>query len=299
MSLPANHAMNRARIKRDDEFYTLDDTVACELERWRGMIAGRPVLCNCNDRPGRSAFARFFETRMRDWRIPRLSCVSFEPDYGTLFDRGPARVYTRLPGQPWHALPIPGGGGFDTPPVERLLDEPRVIVVTNPPFSRFNDFLTLLDAHGVDWLVLANLNAATNRMVFPLFMTGRCRLTGGILGGTRFRRPDGRVENVNSVRWYTSLPATADPFETGVRFTGRAWERFDLTDAINVDRTSLIPDDYMGLMGVPVTFLDHYRPGCGYRLIGKLDHGSGPYDLGAPLIGGRARYTRLLIRRDC
>lgn len=204
------------------------------------------------------------------------------------------------------ARPLDGDGSFDSPECEHLLDRRGAIVVTNPPFSHAIRFMRMLRRHpATDYLIVANLNLTTANDVFPMIKEGRCLVGLSIHSGSMFFRlpddrpktgsmirPDGTV-GVNSVRWLTSLAAArADKTQppTGHTYRGHEDEypQYDAYDAINVDSMRMMPDDYDGPMGVPLNFLEHWAPGNGFMLLGKLDD---------PAINGRRLYKRLLVRR--
>lgn len=313
-----NDDLTAARMRRADEFLTRPETVEAELGRYREDFTGRPVVCPANDWTDRgpSAFVRFLMDRMADWRIPELIAVHYHADADTLFPTGTGRLYRLINDgrdgpyteRDFTMLPLDGTGGFDTPAAEALLDTPDVIVATNPPFSRFRRFMGLLDRHRTDFLILGNLNAALTEPLWSMILAGRVWLGVSIHAGDRpFDVPadypgarDGTLR-VTGVRWYTSLPAgLADKNRRTftARYSPDRHPRFDMIDAIDVDRVADIPVDWPGLMGVPITFLDSWAPGDPFDLIGKLDHGTGPADPAQPIIDGRQRYKRLLIRRS-
>lgn len=171
-----------ARMAKADEFYTTYDAIDGELSHYRHDLAGRHVICDCNDRPGMSMFVRWTLDHMSEYGIASLTCTSFEADHDTLFDDG-------TPAMQWHvdndgregrysiadlaARPLDGDGSFDSPECERLLDRPGAIVVTNPPFSKAIRFMRMLRRHpDTDFLIVANLNLATANDVFPMVKGG-------------------------------------------------------------------------------------------------------------------------------
>ncbi|MBT1162182.1 adenine-specific methyltransferase EcoRI family protein [Bifidobacterium sp. SO1] len=212
---------------------------------------------------------------------------------------------------------LAGTGGFETPECQPLLDIPDVIVCTNPPFSRVKDLLPMLDQHGTSFLILAHMNAVTYNSVFPIVLEGRCWFGLSIHSGDRpFLIPDdyphvsnnlildqqGRTyAKVTGVRWLTNLPAgladKTDRIADYRIYTPEEYPTYDSYDAIEVSKVRDIPTDYTGLMGVPVTFLDHWSLHSRSRLVGQLNHGTDPrYDPAKPVIDGHVKYKRLLIQ---
>lgn len=303
-----------AKAAKADEFYTTYEAIDRELRHYKTDLKDRHVICDCNDRPDRSMFVSWTLDHMNEYGIASLTCTSFQPDHGTLFDDG-------TPAMQWHvdndgrdgysiadlaARPLDGDGSFDSSECERLLDRPGAIVVTNPPFSKAIRFMRMLRRHpDTDYLIIANLNLLTVNDVLPMVKEGRCLVGLSIHSGSMFFRlpddrsktgsmirPDGTV-GVNSIRWLTSLAAArADKTwpPTGHTYRGHEDEypEYDAYDAINVDSMRMMPDDHDGPMGVPLNFLEHWAPGNGFMLLDNLD---------APTIDGRRLYKRLLVRR--
>lgn len=366
-----NRQLIAARKAKKDEFYTTRQVIESELHWYQRNFAGRPVLCNCNDWPKdgfpRSEFVRFFMKKMASWNIPKLIAVGYQDSVGTLFEEGHGTLYVlendgRPADQPYteddfKVTELEDSGGFQTPECERLLDIPDVIVCTNPPFAGFRDFMGLLQAHDVGFLVLGNINAVTYKEIFPLFLNNRCWLGVSIHSGDRpFYVPDdyplqasgsGYDEDghpyirVKGVRWFTNLSGGRvgknELSLEGNYYKGHEakYPKYDNYDAINVNRVADIPIDYFGEIGAPITFLDKWAPEPAdsatererereewvqnhtiagtqtrrtkslqenhhpaFRLVGELNHGKdGPFDVAAPMIGGRVKFKRLLVRR--
>ena len=344
-----NRKLTNARKARKDEYYTQREVIEDELHWYKNDFQGHTVLCNCNDWPKdgfpRSEFVRFFMRKMASWNIPRLIAVGYRDSYGTLFEEGHGTLYELVnDGRPadqsyteddFKVTELEESGGFETPECERLLDIPGVIVCTNPPFSLLRDYLPLLDRHHVGFLVLAPINAVTYKEIFPLFKEARCWLGVSIHGGERAfwvpeeyaddsygfaRDSEGHAYAKVGVRWFTNLPSGRTGKNElsleGNRYYGNEskYPKYDNYDAINVDHTQDIPEDYFGDMGVPITFLDKWAPQVddierererererenGFRIIGKLNSGTTePYDHGQPRINGRNLYKRIIIQRS-
>lgn len=287
----SNKDLTAARKARKDEFYTTREVIEDELKWYREDFKGRPVLCNCNDWP-ESEFVKFFMRKMSSWNIPKLTAVGYRDTVGTLFEEGHGTKYElvndgRPADQPYTVddfavTELEGDGGFDSPECEQLLDEPNVIVCTNPPFSKAKTFLPLLVSHHVGFLILGNINSVTYRDVFPLFMANECWLGVSIHSGDRpFIVPEdypleatgtghdakGRpFIRVKGVRWFTNLDGGRigknELNLEGNHYYGNEeqYPKYDDYDAINVSKVADIPEDYFGEMGVPITFLDKWAP---------------------------------------
>ena len=204
---------------------------------------------------------------------------------------------------------LDGDGDFRSPECIELLKDAD-IVITNPPFSLLREYIAQLIEYNKKFLIVGNVNAITYRDIFPLFMQNKMWLGKTIHSGDRkFNVPDtypleaagcgidedGRkFIRVKGVRWFTNLPVSEMmEFLTLYKsYTPEEYPKYDDYDAIEVSRTSDIPCDYDGVMGVPITFLDKYCPSQ-FEIIG-LD----TYLCGHRLhVNGETKYARLLIRK--
>lgn len=217
-----------------------------------------------------------------------------------------------------------GDGSFCSPESEHLLDKAD-IVVTNPPFSHFRKFVHLMDRKNKKFIIVGNVNAITYKECFKLFEQGRMWLGDSIHSGDReFAVPSsylidmegaklqdngdtitksGRIDalgnkyiRVKGVRWFTNMEFEGlhHPIELTKRYSKSEYPVFDnYPMAINVDKTSDIPCDYYGLMGVPITFLDRYDPNQ-FEIVGN------EYTLGIKggrgYVNGKRMYSRIFIR---
>jgi hypothetical protein len=213
---------------------------------------------------------------------------------------------------------LKGNGSFDSPESIELLKEAD-IVVTNPPFSLFREFLSLLDKHGKQFIIIGNTNALTYKETFKMFQEDKIR-TGytNFNVGMFFQVPDtyekfhhienGRkVARVSTSCWFTNLPVSKHNEDLILykHYTPEEYPTYDNYDAINVNTYTDIPCDYDGVMGVPITFLDKYNPQQ-FEIIWTTDRGGDGYleDLkkpweryDAPVLKGKGLYTRILIKR--
>lgn len=172
---------------------------------------------------------------------------------------------------------LEGDGDFRSPECLALLDEAD-IVVTNPPFSLFREYVAVLMEHQKHFIIIGNVNAITYKEFFPLLKDNKVWIGASIHSGDRaFYVPDDyplnaagcgvdedgrRYIRVKGVRWYTNLDLKQRHEDMILvrRYSPNIYPHFDNYDAINVDKTSDIPCDYAGVMGVPITFLDRYNP---------------------------------------
>lgn len=225
---------------------------------------------------------------------------------------------------------LAGDGDFRSDECETLLRKAD-IVVTNPPFSLFREYINLLIRHRKKFIILGNMNAATYKEVFPLFCQNKVWYGESIRSGDRkFYVPDSyplnaaccgidergrRFIRVKGVRWFTNLDTSRrrEPIELTCHYTPEKYPHYENYNAIEVGRTQNIPVDYEGIMGVPITFLDKYSPNQ-FEII-MLANGNARSNVsssilkevgyrphsedrgGVGIINGRRVYARILIRR--
>lgn len=349
-----NATLNHAFIVKKDEFYTQYEDVAREMMKHREQLKGKTILCNCDD-PFESAFFRFFVLNFDKLGLTGLTstCYAGSPIAGREYPlEGVTGAYkavvTEVPDEhlvrPDGSLDLEplftmkgnslehlaGDGDFRSDECVTLLKKAD-IVVTNPPFSLFREYISLLVRHERDFIILGNMNAATYKEVFPLFCHNKVWYGESIRSGDRkFYVPDSyplnaagcgideggrRFIRVKGVRWFTNLDTSRrhEPIELTCRYTPEEYPRYENYDAIDVGRTQNIPVDYDGIMGVPITFLDKYSPdqfdivmlangNARSNVSSKIlkEAGYRPHSEdrgGVGIINGRRVYARILIRR--
>lgn len=299
--------LTAAAVNRMDEFMTRWEDVAAELESHRAVLADAHVYCPA-DGPD-SAFVTWLTANYQRLGLSGLSYSRYDP-WAPLWGHGDLWEYD---GHVTRHSRLATGDLFSREVVDRMR---RVdVVATNPPFSRAIELLDLLAGMGVGFCVMTPLTAVGTDRVLRHVMAGRLWLGPSISSGDRwFRIPDrmpvtaqrtrrdgsGTLVAVKGVRWATNLPDDAGRMSWPApgRVEDGRHPRFDTVDAICVDVLKDMPRDYGGLMGVPVTMLDHVGPWDRlWRLEGQLNSGSGSTVWGRPLVDGRERFRRLLVRR--
>lgn len=332
-----NAGLNAAQSGKRDEFYTWSVDIERELAFYPGAFVGRSVYVNCDD-PRSSAFWSVFSSGFGSLGLGSLTATYFVGDGSRSYRyrMTSADQFHECPGVgPGHECAyevsvLSGDGDFRS---RECLEELSScdVVVTNPPFSLFRDFLDVVVGSGKGFLILGNMNAVTCKSVFPLFQEGRVWYGPSISSGSRkFFVPDdyplvssgsgvddrGRAfVPVKGVRWFTNLehgvvraPLVLDRVYEGFE---SEFPRYENLDAIEVGRTRDIPRDFEGLMGVPISFLDKYDPGQ-FEIIGLFKSGSFGKALGAdrvpvfidgkwsrvtePVVDGKRKYPRIVIR---
>lgn len=279
--------MRAASVAKNDEFYTTFEDIEKEVIHYKDHFKDKTVLCNCDD-PHLSQFFNYFFINFKSLGLRKLIATCYKKqDIDLLSDYQPVpatyAVYTGKDYSSVSDIPVfnlNGDGDFRSHEVKPFLDEAD-IVVTNPPFSLFREFINLMVSENKKFLVLGNGGSVLCREIFPLFKNKKLWYGVSITSGDRkFYVPDNyelnasgcgvdsdgkRFIRVKGVRWFTNLPAEK-PREHVVlteSYSPDKYRKFDNYDAINVNKTSEIPADYFSEIAVPITFLDKYDPNAG------------------------------------
>ena len=361
--MAGNKNLHSAAQGKNDEFYTQFDDIQRELNCYylydKNFLRGKTVLLPCDD-PEFSNFTKFFALNFDLYGLKKLISTSYAaekkkfiykpmknlfddwdtPQFDESKDFSHGRIYTLEQKDldkvdyPLKALNkweyLEGDGDFRSAEVKKLRDEADVII-TNPPFSMFREFLAwILDADK-KFLIIGNINCITYKEVFPLIMQNKIWLGNGMgrwisgfivpkdyeLYGTEARVDDrgNRIVATNQCLWITNLEhgkrheplllmtyQECEKFHPKVRGVG--FQKYDNYDAIEVPKTDAIPSDYDGVMGVPITFLDKYCPEQ-FEIIGATESEGTGFSNGLwhddskfrqATINGKKIYKRLFIR---
>ena len=332
-----NSSLHNARRNKKDEFYTQIVDIEREMQHYRSQFKGKVVYCNCDD-PYVSAFFEYFTKNFEFLGLKKLITTCYKSQRMDLFSQNDSEVAIKLEytgGAP-NSLPTPddigvtallGDGDFRSSECIAMLNEAD-IVVTNPPFSLFSEYVAQLASYGKKFLIIGHQNAITYMGVFPLIRENKMWLGYGFKRNmAHFIAPhyedtasdaDHRAGmiRVSGVVWYTNLDHNKRHEEMILvkRYHGNeaAYPKYDNFDAIEVSRTQDIPNDYLGAMGVPITFLDKYNPEQ-FEIIGSFNAGSHAVEIGAvktetitkgktimwngPVINKQPYYKRIVIQR--
>ena len=292
--------LDNAKANKKDEFYTQLVDIEKEMIHYTKHFKDKIVYCNC-DNPNVSNFWKYFYDHFKELGLRELFATYY----------GDGASFYRYNGEETIIVPLEGNGDFRSDECARILDESD-IVITNPPFSLFREYINQLRDHQKDFLVISNINAITYKEVFALIQANRAWLGvefgRGISGfivpedydlyGTEARISENgeRIISPNNCMWLTSLDNEKrhQPISLVRTYKGNEDEypSYDNYEGINVNKTQDIPSDYMGAMGVPITFLNKYDPEQ-FEII-KFRKGNDGKDL---CINGKAPYFRILIKR--
>ncbi len=305
-----NDNLIAAKAAKRDEFYTRLPDIEAELRHYYDRLRGKVVYCNCDD-PEISRFWEYFDDNFDLIGLNGLIATHYVPG-GTSYVSEIRRDF--LTGRRTYPTrrPLAGDGDFRSDECIELLDRCDV-VVTNPPFSLFREFVALLMGHGKEFIVIGSMNAITYKEIFPLLQSDRVWL--GHTSPKRFLQPDGGLRSFGNILWYTNvdvpkrherLPLTA--FDDG------RYPMYVNYDGMECGRIKDIPCNWFGDMGVPITFLTKYCPeqfeiiGLSRTLGQPMSEIARPgeyepggvrfylYDLHGPL-KYRRLYERVVIRR--
>ncbi len=336
----SNKNLHKAGKAKKDEFYTQLVDIEKELKHYKDQFCGKVVYCNCDD-PYESNFFKYFAANFNALKLKKLITTSYVPspiagkqlsllqieglkpdgkqpfkieinkveDFDKDGAVGLSDVKWLLKNDANVATPINGNGDFRSDECVELLKEAD-IVVTNPPFSLFREYIAQLAEYNKKFLIIGNVNSITYKECFKLIKDNKMWLGASIHSGDReFRVPDdypldaagSRIDSdghkyirVKGVRWFTNLDYE-ERHENLVlykKYTSEEYSKYDNYNAINVDKVSEIPMDYKGAVGVPITFLDKYNPEQ-FEII-KFRKGDDDKDL---IVNGKFPYFRIIIKK--
>ena len=251
-----NTNLHKAKAAKNDEFYTQLTDVAKELMHYKKHFKDKIVFCNCDD-PTWSSFWKYFHLNFAELGLKKL--------ISTHYDREEATYKMEYTGGDDNDIevgvktPLEGNGDFRNQECLDLLDESD-IVVTNPPFSLFREYVAVLMEHEKEFLIIGNKNAITNKEFFPLLKNNEVWL--GCTNVKEFLQPDGSIKKFGNIGWYTNLNVAKRHKKLILwkNYTPEEYRTYDNYSAINVNKVSEIPCDYDGVMGVPISFLDSHCP---------------------------------------
>lgn len=294
----ANSNLNKAKTVKNDEFYTQLIDIENELMHYKAHFKDKIVLCNC-DNPTWSAFWKYFHLNFAELGLKKLISTHYdktEPTYKMEYTGGDDNNI-----EVGIKTPLEGNGDFRNKECLDLLDECD-IVVTNPPFSLFREYVAQLIEHDKKFLIIGNKNAITYKEFFPLLKENKVWL--GCTNVKEFLQPDGSIKKFGNIGWFTNLDIKKRHELLDLRgnyYDAEKYPTYDNYDAINVNKVNDIPCDYDGVMGVPISFLDKYNSEQ-FEIVGCTYNYGIPKDWSEdtnmqPIVNGKSVYKRILIRK--
>lgn len=294
-----NSNLHKASKAKNDEFYTQLSDIEKELKHYKEHFKGKVVFCNCDD-PKWSNFYKFFALNFKEFGLKKLITTHFDkdkPTYKLIIDEDNYKEVMSDDKKP-EPIPLEQNGDFRSPESIELLKEAD-IVVTNPPFSLFREYIAQLVEYDKKFIVIGSQNAITYKEIFKLIKNNQLWL--GCTLPKEFIKPDGSIQKFGNIAWFTSLSHKKRNEEIILYKTYEGNEsdypKYDNYDAIEVSKTKDIPMDYDGVMGVPITFLDKYNPEQ-FEIIGNLgSYAPDGYSLSSAIfINGKKVFKRILIK---
>ena len=268
-----NKNLNDSKKRKNDEFYTLLPDIETELQHYKNRFRGKTIYCNC-DNPEFSNFWKYFQIHFKEFGIRKL--------IATYYDSGkPTYKYVLSSGNDKPTkTPLTGDGDFRSPECIEILKEADVIV-TNPPFSLFREYVAQLIKYDKRFIIIGSLNAVGYKDIFPLIKEGAIQISSNNqhqlfripddydIGVTKVDSDGHKYATIGNIAWYTNLPTARKPRDLILTesYSPDKYPHYDNYDAINVNKLSEIPCDYEGVMGVPVTFIAKYNPGQ-FKILG-------------------------------
>jgi len=347
-----NKALSNANKAKKDEFYTQLSDIENELRHYKHHFKGKTVFCNCDD-PYESNFFKYFAMNFNHLELKKLICTCYagspvvytqmsffgeDETMGTFEDnRKPYKIEIT------EVTDLNGDGAVDLTDVELLLQsadgKPELlngdgdfrsdeciellkkadIVVTNPPFSLFREYVAQLIEYNKQFIIVGNQNAITYKEIFPLLKDNKLWLGYGFKGNVGFfinshyedyakssQHKEGMIR-VSGVMWYTNLDIEKrhEDLILFCSYTPENYPHYDNYNAIEVSKTADIPCDYNGAMGVPITFMDKFNPNQ-FEILGATESEGKGFSNGLwieeskvaqPLINGERKYKRIFIKR--
>lgn len=352
----ANDKLQNAKKNKNDEFYTQFSDIQKEMNAFidydKDVFKDKTILLPCDD-PEWSNFTKFFAQNFERFGIKKLISTSYaynskrvsfdyeptlfetvDPRFEIEISKAKGKIFTLdrdtngdkkidINDLQWDYLE--GDGDFRSDEVTKLRDEADLII-TNPPFSLFREFIAWLMGKNKQFAIIGNLNALKYKEIFPYVKENRFWIDNPFVRGAGYFTSPYEIDTtlsyynshdyrenfirVPGVRWYTNIelgrrhqPLALMTEQDNIKYSkhkevkGIGYKKYETYDAIEVPFTDSIPSDYKGVMGVPISYLDKYCPEQ-FKILGVFNHGCDSiYDLAKPVIDGKELYTRIAIQK--
>lgn len=343
----SNSNLHQASRAKKDEFYTQLIDIEKELKHYKNQFRGKVVYCNCDD-PFESNFFKYFASNFKALGLKKLIATSYKPSpiantqinlFGDNVTLEPAKGRPKINANKFiinevgdldgngafdlsdiaeqlkanknnEWSPMEGDGDFRSPESIELLKQAD-IVVSNPPFSLFKEYIGQLSEYNKKFLIIGNTNAITYKEIFKLIKDDKLR-TGytNFNVGMFFEVPNDwdlfhhidqngkKIARVSTSCWFTNLEVEKHKQDITLykKYDPGVYPKYDNYEGIEVSKVAEIPMDYKGVIGVPITFVDKYNPDqfeiVGQMVTTKIDE----YNFGYPYVEGKKIYARILIK---
>jgi len=303
-----NKNLNKANMAKNDEFYTQLSDIEKELGHYQEHFKDKIIFCNCDD-PKESNFFNYFALNFEFLGLKKIITTHFEKEKQSykleiVKDVNKDGKINKLD---TIKTPLKQNGDFRSPECIEILKEAD-IVITNPPFSLFREYVAQLIGYNKKFLIIGSLNSITYKEIFKLIKDNKIWLGYGFSGGNAyFKTPNYKdfargvysketgLVKFRNVTWLTNIDVKKrhEKYIFSNKYSSEEYPKYDNFDAINVNKVINIPTDYKDIMGVPITFLDKYNPEQ-FEILGN------EYDLkikgGRGYINGKRMYSRIFIK---
>jgi hypothetical protein len=290
-----NLNLNKSKSNKNDEFYTKLCDIEKELSHYKQHLKDKVIYCNC-DNPNKSAFWEYFHKNFSDLGISKLIATFYDTSNNPFCAEYCGNSDNDINTYTTHKL-FQNGDFRSGECIELLKDAD--IIITNPPFSLFRDFINLVMQYDKKFLIIGSKNAISYKEVFPLLKNNSIWL--GCNNVSEFIQPDGTTKKFGNICWFTNLDHNKRHGKIifSKFYSDNEYPKYHNYNAIEVSKLSNIPIDYDGVLGVPLTFFDYYNPEQ-FEIIGMSSVGDTmdtPVQLGEDFIrryreqGGTGHYS--------
>ena len=298
----SNTNLKTAKKSKNDEFFTLMEDIEKEMRYYKDFFKGKVVYCNCDD-ARESNFFKYFSLNFEFLGLKKLITTGYKADGKgvVLVYEGDKNGNRRVDNEEIIVNELNGDGDFRSEECIEYLKECDV-VVTNPPFSLFRQYVKQLMDYGKKFIIIGNQNAITYKEIFPYIKNNQLWL--GMNFVKSFEKPNGDIQKFGNISWFTNIENKRrnEKLDLYKRYSFEDYPKYDNYDAIEVSRVDEIPMDYDGVMGVPITFLYKY---CHkqFRIIGIMagssskDFVHGNDNRKNFYINSKGVYARILIQK--
>lgn len=310
-----NNNLHSAKNTKNDEFYTQLEDIEKEMVNYVPFFENKVVYCNCDDYR-LSNFTKCFKDNFEYLKLKKVICTNY--------DNGNGAWKYEYDGENETVIQLQGKGGYETEECIAFLKEADV-VVTNPPFSLFRDYVKQLMDYNKKFLIIGNKNAITYKEIFPYIKENKMWIGATPMSydmkfilteqyakevveskkeGSGYIFKDGKVMGRAQAIWFTNIEnkKRTTLIDLYRKYNPTDYPKYDNYDAIEVSKTCDIPEDYDGVMGVPITFLDKYCP-TQFEIMGLMSGAkdstlvNGNDGRAKFYVNGKGVYARILIRK--
>lgn len=243
-----NDNLHNALRNKNDEFYTLLSDIEKECDNYKNFFINKIIYLNCDDE--NSNFWKYFFDNFQELQLKELIATHLEEPKSYSLKTQDGKIINKTP--------LLGNGSYDSEECLKLLNLSDIII-TNPPFSKSKEFISLIIGYNKQLLVIGNENAFSSTLIFPLLKDHK--IWTGFNKVSSFLTPEGTLKSFGNICWFTNIPINKNiPFIECVKeYDPSIYLQYNNFEAINVDRVTDIPKDYDGIMGVPISFINKWN----------------------------------------